>query len=94
MARTFLQHITENVKKFKNITERASGVLHSPCLVYYIPPGSLRGHPKNKWGVFLCTIGPLNGDLVQNHNKNRYNYSNGHSKKRNTQKFVINLNDY
>ena len=81
----------KNVQKhhrasFKGTTFTLSGVLHSAALT--------RSSPKNEMGSFRCTIGPMTGDLVQNHNKTRYNYGNGHSNKRNTQTFVINLKDY
>ena len=71
---------------FRGTTFTLSGILHSA--------GLTQGSPKDQLGSFPCIIGPMISDLVQNHNKNRYNYGNGHLNKRNTRKFVINLNDY
>ena len=71
---------------FRGTTFTLPSVLHSA--------GLTQSSPKDQMGSFPCTIGPMIGDLVKNHNKNRYNYCNGYSNKFNTQKFVINLNDY
>ena len=71
---------------FRVTTFTLSSVLHSARLT--------QSSPKDQMKSFSCTIGPMIGDLVKINNKQRYNHGNGHSNKRNTQNFVINLNDY